>query len=293
MRLEPRDRVAVLVLNWNNASDTAECVESLLAQTGVGVDVLIIDNDSADGSGEILRARYPQLGYLQTGANLGYAGGNNRGIAWALARAAAWILVVNNDTILDPSCLARMVEAALREPRMGAVAPTIVRYDDPSRAWFAGGVRSDLRVMGEHRLDMREANAVRTGVVRCSFLTGCCLLIRAEALRDAGPFREDFFAYMEDVELSIRFEQHGWELGWIPSARMRHKVPPIGAPDSPMQIRLRDRNRRRIVRSHYGALQAAAFWCWFLPTRAIHLLRFALRGDLSRVHAVLAGLTER
>jgi GT2 family glycosyltransferase len=147
--------------------------------------------------------------------------------------------------------------------------------------------------MGEHHLDLRPASTEPSAIVRCSFLTGCCLLMRAEAIREVGAFRADYFAYMEDLEFSIRLEEHRWQLGWVPAARMRHKVPPVGAPDSPMQIRLRDRNRRRIVREHYAPLQALAFWGWFLPTRLVHWLRFTLHGDGARAGAIIAGLTER
>jgi GT2 family glycosyltransferase len=291
--------IVAVVLNWNGEHDTAACLDSLLAQRDVALEILIVDNDSADGSGARLHARYPALPYLQTGANLGYAGGNNRGIEWTLARGADAVLVINNDTVADASCVRRLVEALDAEPRVAGVAPLIRRYDDPSRIWFAGGKLSTMRAIGSHE-NFGASVAQLLGTLPdpsrlqpCTFLSGCCILFRAEALRDVGTFREDFFAYVEDVELSYRLARGGWRLGWMPTAQLAHRVPQEGSPESPMQIRLRDRNRRRMARSLYGWRDRLAFALWFWPTRLIHLVRYRLRGDRERAAALLAGLRER
>lgn len=292
--------VFVVVLNWNAEHDTAACLDSFLAQQGVRTTILLVDNASTDGSADRLRQRYPMVHYLQTGANLGYSGGNNRGIAWSVAHGAEWILVVNNDTVAAPDCLRRLLDAAMRDPRLGAVAPLIVRHDAPERVWFAGGHFDRVRGIGVHD---REGELVErvlpqgsTDVGECrlvSFLTGCCLLLRPAALREVGVFPESFFAYGEDVELCLRLRGGGWRIGWVPAARLAHRVPPVGAPPTADQIRLRDRNRRRLVRLHYPVAWRIAFGLWFWPTRLIHLARYALRGDAVRVRGLLAGMRER
>ncbi len=291
--------VHAIVLNWNGESDTAACLESLLAQRGVTLEILLVDNASDDGSGERLRNRYPRIAYLQTGANLGYAGGNNLGIDWALARGAAWLLVVNNDTVADPECVRRLLEAAASDARIAALSPLITRFDDPHRVWFAGGRFDRARAIGSHdheneRLDVVLGSDDESGALirTCSFLSGCCLLLRARAIEDAGHFRADFFAYMEDVDLSLRLTESGWRLGWVPAARLAHRVPLHGTPPSPMQILLRDRNRRRFVRAHYSPAWRIVFAFWFYPTRMIHLARYTLTGDWSRARAVIAGMRE-
>ena len=257
-----------------------------------------MDNASPDGSGERLRASYPSVDYLQTGENLGYAGGNNRGIEWALARGAVWVLVVNNDTVAEPDCVRLLFEAASGDGCLGAVAPLIVRHDDPDRVWFAGGRLSRLRAMGVHRgAGARVADATRAVSAapgcECSFLCGCCVLFRAAALREVGAFRDDFFSYVEDVDLSYRLGGAGWKLAWVPAARLAHRVPAHRAAAQPLQIRLRDRNRRRMVRDLYPLPLRLAFALWFWPTRLMHLVRHALAGDRARARAVLAGMFER
>lgn len=289
--------VGVVVLNWNGEEDTAACLDSLLAQRGVSFDILLIDNASPDGSGARLQARYPALAYVQTGENLGYAGGNNRGLEWARSRGAEWLLVVNNDTVADPDCLRHLLDAAAKDARIAALAPLIVRFDDPDRVWFAGGRHDRLRALGVHehwnapvgrmldRLDDAPWH-------ECSFLTGCCLLLRCAAIEEVGPFQADYFAYVEDLELSVRLAEAGWRMGWVPGARLAHRVPPLGTDPTPMQIRLRDRNRRRLVRHAYRPLRRLLFSLWFWPTRMILLVRYALRREWARASAIVTGMTE-
>lgn len=292
-------RVVVIVLNWNNESDTAACLDSLAVQRDARFDVLLVDNDSADGSGSRLRQRYPGVAYLQTEANIGYAGGNNRGIVWALEQGAEWIVVLNNDTVLATDCMYRLLEQAAGDPGIGALSPLVTRYDDPSRVWFAGGHIDKARAVGVHDgvdlpvarwLEAQAAATSARGWYPCTFVCGCCLLLRAEALRTVGAFREDYFAYVEDLELSHRLTRAGWALGWVPSARLAHRVPPVGQAPSAFQIRLRDRNRRRFVRDAYSPGWKLVFAAWFWPTRVLLLLKFALSGDRERSRALIAGM---
>lgn len=291
------DLVAI-VLNWNGEHDTAACLDALMGQEQVAMEILLVDNGSLDGSGERLRVRYPTVKYLQTGANLGYAGGNNRGIEWAVARGAEWVLVVNNDTVADVACVHHLITAARLDGRIGALAPLIVRFDAPDRIWFAGGSLSLVRALGRHDAEGRTIRDIAIDGPdaewrQCTFLTGCCILFRARALADTGLFREDFFAYVEDVELSLRLTRAGWLLGWVPAARLAHRVPAEGLSPSPMQIVLRDRNRRRMVRALYPWYLRLIFLGWFWPTRIISLLRYMLGGDWERSRAILKGASAR
>lgn len=292
--------VFVIVLNWNGEEDTAACVDSFLAQRGVAIELLLVDNASPDGSGERLHARYPSLPYLQTEENFGYAGGNNRGIEWARERGAEWMLIANNDTVADPDCVRRMLDAAATDARLAALAPLIVRHDDPDRVWFAGGRHDRARAIGAHRhcgervsAAVGEAGSGNSLWRPCSFLTGCCLLLRRSALDEVGLLRADYFAYVEDLEFSMRLSRAGWRIGWVPAARLAHRVPPAGTPPTPMQIRLRDRNRRRLVREFYPLPWRLLFSLWYWPTRVAHLGRYALQRDRARASAIVTGMTER
>jgi GT2 family glycosyltransferase len=279
-------KVTVVVLNWCNEGETAACLESLAASRYPALSILLVDNGSPDGSGDRLTARFPAIPYLQTGANLGYAGGNNRAFEVALAGGADFVFVLNNDTTVDPECVDLLVSAA-QETNAAAVAPQILYYDDPSRVWYGGGVMSRMRALGLHvgenqPIDPHQRRGPTT------FLCGCAFLIRADVLRSMRGFDESFFAYAEDVELSIRLLSSECRLVYEPAARVLHRVEPA-APPSPFQIRQRDRNRRRIVRLHYGAAERLKFALWFYPTRLVHALRYAAAADGGRARAIWEG----
>ena len=280
-------RVTAIVLNWCAESDTAACLESLAASRYDALTVLLVDNGSPDGSGDRLHARFPRVPYLQTGANLGYAGGNNRGIEWAMERGAEYLLVINDDAVVDPDCVARLVSAA-EETGAAVAVPRIAYFDEPTRIWYAGGMLSPMRALGTHlRQDERIGSRPETRA-RVTFACGCCFLARAGVIAKVGAFDESFFAYVEDVELSVRLVKAGYEIVYEPRATVLHRIAPA-ARETPFQIRQRDRNRRRLVRLHYGPAERVRFAAWFYPTRLIHLIRYAARGEWKEARAVIDG----
>lgn len=288
-------KVVAVILNWNNEPDTVACIGSLVDDGLALAQVILVDNASADGSGDRLRERYPEARYISTGANLGYAGGNNTGVQAALTTDADWVLVMNNDTCVERGMLKELIAAGEARPHAAALAPKIVCHDDPSRLWFDGGDFSWMHALGRHRnKGARDVLPDAREPVRVTFLSGCCLLLRASAIAPMPDlFRSDFFAYVEDAELGVRLARGGWQLWYVPAARLRHKVPAVNVPANAWQLHLRDRNRRRLVRSHYGLLQRMVFAGWFYPTRLLLGVRYLLCGDLPRAGAILRGSLER
>jgi GT2 family glycosyltransferase len=284
--------VVAIVLNWCAEALTAACIRSLQASDYPALEILLVDNGSPDGSGERLHEAFPAVSFLQTGRNLGYTGGNNRGIEWALERGRDHVLILNNDTEVAPDAVSHLVAAASGSGRPGAVAPKILYYQATDRIWFAGGDLSKIRVLGFHRREGEPDRAGEPGAVeRVSFLTGCCLLIPAEVVRDVGPLEESFFAYAEDVELSMRLKAAGYELLYQPRARVLHHVPPGRVQPAPWQIVLRDRNRRRTARLHLTRAERLRFGVFFFGSRMIHLARYLSKGDVERARATWEGMT--
>ena len=288
-------RVLAAVLNWCAEKDSAACVASLMADSSAPVDVLIVDNASPDGSGDRLHAAFPQHPFLQTGANLGYAGGNMRAIEWALERSFEYVLIINDDAEVQPGCIGALLAAMDSAPHAGAAAPLILHHGT-STVWFDGGEMSEFKAMGFHTHAGESLDVARqsgTDIREVTFLSGCVMLLRADTLRACGGFRTEFFAYVEDLELSYRFRHAGWTLLQVPLAVATHKVPFPPTPDSAFAIRLRDLNRRRLVALHYSVAQRLAFTAWFYPTRLVHLARFIAKGDRARISAIWSGMVER
>lgn len=282
--------VTAIVLNWCGEDDSAACIASLEQSTYSPLTILLVDNASPDGSGDRLHERFPHIPYIQTGANAGYSAGNNRGIEWALARGSDYVLVINDDAVADQGCVAALVQAA-EETGADLVGPQIRYFDDPELVACGRGVFSRVRALGIHR---PYRAAVDAGEQRAAvgFVSGCCMLLRTSAVRELGDFDESFFAYVEDAELSLRFASHGRLLVYEPTARVLHRAHPH-APPTASQIRLGNRNRRRLVARHYHWLDRLLFAAWFFPTRLLHLARFLARGDWPRAAATLDGMFGR
>jgi GT2 family glycosyltransferase len=283
--------VAVVLLNYCGEEDTVECVRSLGEPSRSRLAVILVDNGSPDGSGDRLHRRFPEIEYVQTGANLGYTGGNNAGIARALEMGCDYVLVLNNDTLVEPGAIDRLVETAESEKGVGAVGPKIVYAEDPDRAWFAGGVLDRIRAVGRHSTDDAGVPAGGTGARDVSFLTGCCILLPVHVIRRIGGFEESYFMYLEDAEFSVRLSVAGFRLIYEPRARIHHRVSLEAKPPAPYQIEYRDRNRRRLARRHFTRLERAAFAAFFYPTRLAYIAAYMARGDADRARAIWRGMT--
>lgn len=284
-----------VMLQYQREALAARCLEALLQSRPVAPTVLLVDACSPDGSGERLHARFPQVEYLGLTENLGYAGGNNAGIEYALARGATKILVLNDDAEVLPDTLA-LLEAALdADPGASAAAPTIYFGAVGGPICWAGGELDRLRALGTaegRRGGTAEARRGGSAPQPASFVSGCCLLLRASALRAAGAFDGSYWSYGEDVELSLRHAKAGWRLLWVPEAEAVHHTAYPEPEAAAWKIRLRDRNRRRMVRAHYSAGERVAFALWFYPTRLLRGLGYLLRGDWARLAAIWRGATE-
>lgn len=292
--LQPSDTVAV-VLHFRREAMTADCVSALQAQEGGGPRILIVDNDSGDGSATRLRARFPEVPLLETGANLGYAGGNNVGIRWAEAQGAQFVFVVNDDARASTNCVATLRSALESEPQAAAAAPTILHEHPSPVIWWAGGRFDPLRCIGLHERygERWTRNDAAQAPRRVSFVSGCAVLFRVHSLNATGAFRDDFGAYLEDLELSQRLLKAGWSLLHVPAATLEHRVAYPEPPIAPWKIVLRDRNRRRVARAHLRGVQRAGFAVVFVASRALLVLRYALRGDWPRAKAIVQGMGAR
>jgi GT2 family glycosyltransferase len=217
-------KVAIIVLNWNNKADTIECIKSLKGVRYPDFEAMVVDNGSTDGSEAAIREAFPGLCVIQTGANLGFARGNNVGIRDAMARGLDYVLLLNNDTVVDPDFLSEMIKAAESDPSIGIVGPRICYFDEPRRIWFAGGTvnywTGRLEHVGFNDMDGEKySRASDTQLV-----TGCAMLIKREVLEKVGMLYEPMFLYFEDSDLCARASRAGYRLAYAPSARILHKV---------------------------------------------------------------------
>lgn len=218
--------VTAIVLNWNNAADTLACLASL-AQQDYPHRVLVVDNGSADDSVARIAAAYPAVEILQTGANLGYAGGNNAGIRKALEDGAEYLFVLNNDVTLAPDCLVALVEAAEGQPRVGVVGGLVYDLEAPQRIQSAG---MHLKANGDsdHRGEGQQEAGQFAGAEEVDAVKGCAMLVSREAIAAAGVLDERYFMYLEEVDWCQRIRRAGYAVLFAPAAHIWHPGTPVG-----------------------------------------------------------------
>lgn len=270
--------VVAVILNWNGREDSLRCLEAMQRQDYSSLRLLFVDNGSHDGSEAAVRERFGDLDLLQTGANLGYAGGNNAGIAWALAEGADHVLVLNNDTVPDPGFVSALVRrAAAGSGITGAVIPYA---HDPDRLWAYGGGRFDIATGWVRHVQrpVDERELTTRGSVHF-YITGCAMLLSRAVLEDVEGFDPGYFHFCEDVDLCLRAEAAGHQLGVAPDARVLHRVSATTRVSSPAFLYYNLRSRLRLVQ-RFGPPGAPSRWS--LALLWLRLWRPALQSGLGR-----------
>jgi GT2 family glycosyltransferase len=214
-----------VVLSWNGREETLRCLESLTRVTNPPIRIVCVDNGSTDGSVDAIREQYPGIHLIENGENLGFSGGNNAGIRWALGHGAEWLVLVNNDAVVAEDAFAGFAAAAAEHPGAGALAGKLYSADPPDRIWFAGQrylawLGYSGRARGQGRPD---ADRYRR-VVPTDRAAGALMAVSRPAIERAGLLDDDLFAYAEDVDWSLRIREAGFELLFAPRARAWHLV---------------------------------------------------------------------
>lgn len=247
-------RVAVVVLTWNGREDTLACLRSLQHARWDDLDVVVVDNGSADGTEEAVKAAFPEVVTIQNHANLGFAGGNNVGIDRALDRGAEAVLVLNNDTVVSPDAISALVAAMEADPLVGACSPVLPYAGDPARLWFAGSSYDPTRARAGRASAYETSAALPTAPVRITRAVGAAMLVRRSVIERVGAFAEELFYLYEDVEWSLRMRAAGWHILLVPAASIAHRVAASqgGDPVTPTTAYYGTRNDLEVGR-RYGA----------------------------------------
>jgi GT2 family glycosyltransferase len=278
--------VAVVVLAYNHYADTAECLLSLQGLDYDPLSVWLIDNGSSDDTAARVRSEFPQVRLVQTGHNLGVAGGFNSGVLPALEQGADYVFILNNDTTVAPDLITALVWAGESEKTVGILMPKIVYYGDPGRIWSTGArYRRFPPAIVMRGLDQPDDGHFDTPAL-LEFAPTCGLLIHRRAFEQAGLFDDGYFFYFDDWDYSLRVRQAGLTIWYVPSAKLRHKV----------SLTIQNKGRPPFFWRTWGA-SGARYYRRFghpaLGSAIVHLgylvLRESLRNGLTAVRYFVCG----
>ena len=241
--------IYLIILNWNGYVDTCACLDSLRGIAPANLRVVVVDNASTNDSLSHIsdwaaakgietlqidrvtaesaaptRDLQDRIVLIQTGKNLGFAGGNNVGIRYALKMGAECVWLLNNDTVVKPDSVKPLIAALYSEDSIGIVGSCILYYDRPNIVQTAG------MKLGPHNLQIShlgqgkaatDISVSRQTEVAC--VPACSILVRRELMQDIGLMDESYFMYHEDVDWQIRAKRAGWKIVYVPGSKVLHK----------------------------------------------------------------------
>jgi GT2 family glycosyltransferase len=284
--------VVSVILNTNRRADTLECLASLARGTYPAHHVIVLDNASTDGSAEAIRAEFPAVEVVALEENLGYAGNNNVGIRLALDRGAAWIFVLNEDTVLAPDCIERLVASGESDPRIGILGPMVYHHDEPGVIQSAGGHLTpwwDSRHIGQNVPDSGQY----AGPHAVDWISGCAILVRRGVVQQVGPIDPRYFYFWEETEWCLRAGRAGWRVLHVPAARLWHKGVQRDYKPKPTVTYYATRNRLLTMAKHHAPLHVrAAAWLQIARTLASWTVKPRWRHMREHRHAMWRGATD-
>ena len=217
-----KKKIFIIIVNYSQAELTIKCVNSIKKSFLVNPVIVVVDNDSPNNDLIILKDELDEdVVLLEATSNNGFAAGTNIGIKYALDNNADYIMLLNNDTEIDPYMISKLCNYVNDQT---AVSPKMYYYDNPNIIWFAGG-EYKKRTGGFYHIGCDDIDCDKySSIIQCGFLTGCCIMLSGDSIRKTGLLDEKYFMYMEDVDYSLRLINNGISLLMIPEAKLWHKV---------------------------------------------------------------------
>lgn len=226
--------VSVIIVNWNTYAELRLCLEALCGQRAVPLEIIVVDNNSSNGSARNLPHEFPSVRLIANRENLGFAEGCNQGLRISQAR---YMLLLNPDTVPNPEAIEAMVRFLETYQSAGAVGCQLVLLDGTAQITYSAFpnfwtylvlhsllspmIRKMRRIAGavRQRLGIRERMA---GPKRVGWLMGACLMVRRQVVDQVGLLDSEFFMYCEDTDWCKRMHDHGWQIFYLPSATIVH-----------------------------------------------------------------------
>jgi GT2 family glycosyltransferase len=223
--------VSIVIVNWNSKDYLERCVKSVLAwTTGIEYEIIVIDNASFDGGGEMLRACYPQVRFIQSEKNIGFARANNLAFG---ASSGRQILFLNPDTELESPAV-QTLSSSLESLREGGIVGAKLLNSD--RSVQTSSIRAFPTILNQ----LFDSDALRNAFPRAGMwgtdalfregdapvevdaVSGACLMIKRPVFEAVGTFSDEYFMYSEDIDLCFKVRQAGWKTYYVPTAVMIH-----------------------------------------------------------------------
>jgi len=293
-------KVAIILLNWNSFDHSSNCIESLQLCDYPNFEIIVVDNGSIDGSGNLLKAKFPKIILIASPTNEGFAAGNNRGFSYAIENQFAYAMMLNNDVFVEPDFISKLIQYMESHPDAGAIQPKIFFNHNRKKIWNGGSYFLSWLGWTYSKRYMRRAGVLQSQFQQVDWITGCAFLTKTSILKEVGLLKEAFFIYYEDVDLSFRIRSNGYQLIFHPESIIYH----IAGSSNKAKVKGKEGYASPIVhylnsRNHIWLLKKWTKWYQWPSTLLILFLYylsimiyFALRWRPTKLKSVLRGIID-
>ena len=263
--MERDKKVAIVILNFRGYEDTITCLNSLKSNISSNVKIIVVDNNSADGSAEKL-SLIENITIINSSVNLGYAGGNNLGIRVAKDEGYEYICVLNNDTIITSDFISPIIQLLANRNDIGIIGPLILENTTEEIVQSSGA---------EIRLHKGIVPILNHGVLRskiteelipCDYVGGACMVFRSSLLDEIGDIPENYFLFYEETEWCLRTKRSGYEVLCYTAPSIIHKGSVSISKVSGLVEYLMQRNRIVFVKRNANVFQKMYFYPYLIAT---------------------------
>lgn len=281
-------KVSIITINFNGTPVTADLLRSLEKITYPSIEVIVVDNSNKE-LGHQLPIDFPWIKYIETGENLGFAGGNNRGIE---AATGEYLFLLNNDTEVDPGFLEPLIARFETDSKIGVVCPKILYFDEPDTIQFAGfSPISPITGRGFSIGYLEKDKGQHDTAMPTSRAHGAAMMFSREAFDKVGFMAVLFFLYYEEMDYCERFVRAGYSIWYEPASRIWHKESISTGKGSTLKTYYYSRNRLLYLRRNTFSSQRILMYLYYFSIAVPkNLLGYITKGDWEHLEAFWKGL---
>lgn len=262
--------VDVVILNFNQEADTKECILSLKRMNYKNYRVILVDNDSSDGSGFRIKERFREIEFLRSEKNLGFAGGCNLAIRRSMeTNPSGYILLLNNDTIVSENLLDSILSVTEGNDRIGIAGAVNYYYNDPEKIHM-----SAHRFLWWLGIQRKATQDIDGAYEEAQSVSACCMLIKKEVIQTIGLFDERFFIYYEDSDFCLRAGKAGFKVVAVKGAKVWHKITTVFGTRTPREYYIYTRNQPLFMLKNCPKVFLPIYFCVYFSKVSIRIVYF-------------------
>ena len=280
-------KISIITINFNGLKDTCELIDSIPFKENM--EVIVVDNASKQDEASIILERFPQVKVIRSDKNLGFAGGNNLGIKEAKGE---FLLLINNDTYFKDFNIDSLIKRLESSDEIGIVCPKLRFAWGSNLIQFAGYTPLTNITVRNHAIGFGEEDHGQYDTAHPTpYAHGAAMLIKREAIENAGLMPECFFLYYEEIDWSMMFNRAGYEIWYDPACTVYHKESQTTGQNSPLRTYYITRNRLLLVKRNYKGINKYLSYIYLIGIVATRdIIKYTLKGRFDLVKAVCRGI---